>query len=75
MRKALVLLIILLVIGAYFIKTYNNLDLKKPKDLGTFVKVYSAWIYNLGVNVRDVTGYVTKKEWLPKNNSSNQSSN
>ena len=73
MKKIIVLAIIILILGAYFVKTYNNLDLKKPDDLQSFVKIYFGWIFTLGNNVKDVTGYATKKEWLPNNNSSNSS--
>ena len=75
MKKLIVLIIILLVIGAYFIKTYNDLNLKEAKDMKTFIKVYSGWIYNLVLNVKDITGYVIQKEWLPKNNTNSSSSN
>ena len=74
MKKIIVVLIVLLVIGAYLVKTYNDLDLKNPNDLKTFIKVYSAWIFNLGENAKDVTGYVSKKQWLPENNQTNSSS-
>ena len=74
MRKTIVIAVILLILGAYFIKTYNNLDLKKPDDLQSFVKIYFGWIFNLGENVKDVTGYAAKKEWLPQTNQSNSSS-
>ena len=67
------MIVILLIVGAYFIKSYNNLNLKEAKDLQTFIKVYSGWIYDLLINVKDVTGYVAKKEWLPKNSSVNNS--
>jgi len=75
MRKTIVIAVILLILGAYFIKTYNNLDLKKPDDLQSFVKIYFGWIFNLGENVKDVTGYAAKKEWLPQTNQSNSSTN
>jgi len=68
-----VLIIILLVIGAYFIKTYNNYNLKNKDDLISFIKVYSGWVYGVFVNVKDITGYTAKKEWLPKNNQTNTS--
>lgn len=68
MKKAIVLAIILLVIGAYLVKSYNNLDLKKPDDLQTFIKIYFGWVYTLGNNIKDISGYATKKEWLPKSN-------
>jgi len=73
MKKLIILIVILLIVGAYFIKSYNNLNLKEAKDLQTFIKVYSGWIYDLLINVKDVTGYVAKKEWLPKNSSVNNS--
>jgi len=55
------------IIAAYLIKSSNNLELKKPEDLKTFIKVYTRWIYNVALNIKDITAYVTKKQWLPEN--------
>ncbi|MBI2672509.1 hypothetical protein HYX16_06255 [Candidatus Woesearchaeota archaeon] len=71
--RLVVLILILLVIGAYFVKTYNNYNLKNKDDLISFAKVYSGWVYSVFTNVKDITGEVTKKEWLPKNNQTNSS--
>ena len=68
-------MVIILVIGAYLIKSYNNLDLKNPEGAKTFIKLYSGWVFNLGNNIKEITGYVAKKEWLPENNQSNRSTN
>lgn len=76
MKKIIVLLIIVLIIGAYLIKSYNELDLKKSDDVKIFGKIYFKWVHNLVTNIRDITGYATKKEWLPENiNSSNNNTN
>ena len=75
MKKLIVLALILLILGAYFVKEYNNLNLKKQDDLQTFIKIYFGWLYNLGSNIKDLSGYAAKKEWLPKDNQSNTSSN
>ena len=75
MKKIIVIGIILLLIGAYLVKSYNDLNLKETDDLQTFIKLYSGWVYNLIFNIKDVTGYATKKTWLPKdtNKTSNNS--
>ena len=67
MKKIIVIVLILLIIAAYLIKSSNNLELKKPEDLKTFIKVYTRWIYNIALNIKDITAYVTKKQWLPEN--------
>ena len=58
---------IIFVLVAYVVKTNNNLDLKKAEDVKTFIKIYSGWVYSTFSNIRDITAYVTKKEWLPEN--------
>ena len=63
------------VISAYLIKSHNNLELTKAEDLGTFISLYSGWVFNIYTNVKDVTGYATKKEWVPKDSANTTSSN
>ena len=74
MKKAIVLIIIILVIGAYLVKSYNDLDLKKSNDFKTFIKIYFGWVSNLFSNIKDVTGYATEKNWLPENSNPTNSS-
>ena len=74
MKKIAVLIIIILVFGAYLTKSNNDLNLKNQNDLQTFIKVYFGWVYDLVINVKDITGYATTKTWLPKNiNETNRS--
>ncbi len=75
MKKILIILLIILVISAYLVKSNNNLKLSDSKDLSTFISLYSGWIFNTYTNVKDITGYAIKKEWIPKSsaNSTNSS--
>ena len=74
MKKIAIFILIVLVIGAYLVKSYNNLDLKDSDDFKSFIKIYFGWVYDLITNLNEVTGYATQKDWLPKNNSDNSSS-
>ena len=75
MKKILVILLILIVITAYIIKSNNNLKLSNTDDLGTFISLYSGWIFNIFTNIKDVTTYAIQKQWVPENsrNSTNTS--
>ena len=67
MKKLIIALLIIFILVAYVVKTNNSLDLKKAEDLKTFIKIYSGWVYSTFSNIKDITSYVTKKEWLPEN--------
>ncbi|MEK6937118.1 MAG: hypothetical protein AABW58_03540 [Nanoarchaeota archaeon] len=75
MKKILIILLIIIVITAYIIKSNNDLNLSDSGDLAEFISLYSNWVYITYSNVRDVTGYAVKKEWIPKSstNSTNSS--
>jgi len=72
MGKILIGVIIFLVIGAFLIIKQNNLDLKEDsEDRVSFAKKFSGWLFNVGKNVKDLTGEATKQEWLPQENQDN----
>ena len=72
MRKITIAVILFLVIGALMVIKQNNLDLKEnSEDRVSFAKKFSGWIFNIGKNIKDLTGEATKQEWLPKENYDN----
>jgi len=72
MKKITIAIIIFLLIGAFMIVKQNNLDVKESsEDRVSFTKKFSGWLFNIGKNIKDLTGEATKQEWLPKENYAN----
>jgi len=63
MKKLIVVFILVLIIGGYFIKANYNLDLDNNSDKKTFVKVFTSWLGRLFTNFKDITAYTIKKDW------------
>jgi len=72
MRFILIILIILL-IGAFFIISNEHLSISKKENVKRFFNLYSNWLFNVFDNIKGLTANVINTRWLPKNNSSNQS--
>lgn len=68
-KKIIIGAIIVLLIGAYFIQKDTGLDTREQKT--SFVKGMFSWAGDLFVNIKDVTSYTTKKQWLPTNETEN----
>jgi hypothetical protein len=64
--KTLMIFLIFLLIGAFFIISGENLKINKNQDRALFFKSYAAWIDSLFLNSKSLGGYVVKLEWLPK---------
>ena len=63
--KTLMLLIMFLLIGAFFIISNQDVKLNNSENVGIFFKEYASWFDDLISNGRGVAGYVVKMEWLP----------
>lgn len=68
-KKIIIGVIIVLLIGAYFIQKDTGMDTKEQKT--NFVKGMFSWVGNLLGNIKDVTSYSIKKDWLPTNETEN----
>jgi len=68
-KKIIIGAIIVLLIGAYFIQKDTGLDTKEQKT--NFVKGMFSWVGDLFGNIKDVTSYSIKKDWLPVNETEN----
>jgi hypothetical protein len=67
MKKIILLFIILLIVGAYLIKTNNNLDVENKGDQKTFIKLFTDYIFQLFTNAKDLTTLAIQQTWLPEN--------
>ena len=63
--KIYIFIVMLLLIGAFFIISQNNLALKETGNLNKFISLYSAWIEIILDNSSGAVGYVVKMDWLP----------
>ena len=68
MRKLIILVLIVLIIGGYIIKSSYDLSLKDTEDRTTFVKLFSKWIFKLGKNIASLTSSAVKEDWSPIEN-------
>jgi len=60
-----VLILLFLLVGAFFIVSNNDLHLNSKYDLQKFVGLYYSWLSGLFDNLKVITGYVIKSDWLP----------
>lgn len=63
--KTIMIIIIFLLIGVFFIISNNNIKMDSVKNIDRFVDLYSQWIDGLLENGGIVSGYVVKMKWLP----------
>jgi hypothetical protein len=67
MKKLLVIIVLFLLIGGFLIIRRNSLDVKQDSsDRKEFLSEFTGWILKLGSNIKDVTSYTAKKDWLPE---------
>ena len=57
-----------LFIGALFIVSNNNLHLINLEERNVFYSNFYSWLSGLFDSVGQITGYITKSEWLPQTN-------
>ena len=66
MKKLIFVIVLFLILGGFLIVLNNDLDLEKKEGKKTLVLGFAHWVYNLGVNVKNVVGYAVGMEWLPE---------
>lgn len=66
MKKLIILFIILLIVGAYLIKTNQNLDLENKEDQKTFLSSFTNWLSKLFENAKEITSLAIKQDWIPE---------
>lgn len=63
--KTLMLAVMFLLIGAFFVISENHLALKENENIGKFFGLYNGWLSQVLDNAKGVTGYIVKMDWLP----------
>jgi hypothetical protein len=64
--KTLMLVILFLLIGAFFIVSNKCIKLDSKENFNYLLTEYGKWLDQLAKNSKSVTGYLTKMEWLPE---------
>jgi hypothetical protein len=64
MKLAMILIIVLLG-GAFFIVSNQNIKLNNNENINLFFEEYVKWIDGLIINGKSITNYIIKNKWLP----------
>lgn len=70
--KLSVILISILLIGALFIISNENLHLAKKEEANKFLKSYALWLASGILKIKSITLNVAKLDWLPSGNKGNE---
>lgn len=65
LKTMIIILIILIIIGAFIIKVDNNLNLENKEDGITLAKLTGQYVLKIGDNLYETTAYAVKKDWSP----------
>ncbi len=63
--KTIMIIVIFLLIGAFFIISNENIKLNSKENVNYFFSEYGEWFDKLIDNGRTAAGYVVKMDWLP----------
>ncbi len=64
--KIQMIIVKLLIIGALFIISNQNIHLMVPSEREIFLDSYSGWITDIIDKIVNITGHAVRLEWLPK---------
>ena len=67
MAKVFWAIVLFLILGGYLIKTGIDADLDKPEGQKPFIVEYGQWMFQLANNVKGISGFAIKQDWLPEN--------
>lgn len=65
--KIYMIIVMFLLIGAFYIISEKNLALRNSDSLEKFGVYYTSWLGSIIENLGYLTGYVVKLDWLPMN--------
>ena len=71
--RLVALFMLFLFLSAFFIISNENLALKDKDARMEFGRAYYIWVLGIFGNVKSISGYVIKAEWLPDRNITNKS--
>lgn len=64
--KIVFMVIIILLLGAFYIAREQGTNFKTLKGSWAFSKVYVKWIWQVGTNIKDLGTYAYHMKWLPQ---------
>jgi hypothetical protein len=64
--KIQIIIVKLIVLGALFIISNQNLHLAVASERAIFFDTYTSWFTNIIHQIAQITGYVVRFDWLPK---------
>lgn len=67
--KVWIILVLFLLLGAFFIISNENLHLSEKDEAMQFGRNYYSWFGDLFSSAKGVAGYAVKSEWFPSSNS------
>ena len=73
--KLIAIILVILVIGVWSIKSSYDLDLKESQDQKTLAVKTGSWIKNVGTSLVRTVGFATKQTWTPEKNETNSTIN
>jgi hypothetical protein len=71
--KIILIIVIFILLNAFFIISNYNLSLQKDANLGQFFLIYGSWILKVGNNIKGITGQAITQNWIPENITKNSS--
>lgn len=69
--KIAMVVVMFLLLGAFFIVSQNNLALNSSENVDKFVSRYIDWIGSFVGDITRLGGFVVKLEWLPESKPEN----
>ncbi|MBN2567277.1 hypothetical protein JXB02_04295 [Candidatus Woesearchaeota archaeon] len=66
MGKIFWIIVAFVLVGGWIIYSSYSIDLDDKADRMTFVKKMGGWLFGVGKNLKDLTGYMIKQQWLPE---------
>jgi hypothetical protein len=64
--KIILIIVLFLLIGAFFIISNEKIKLTSLKEYNRFIKLYGIWFGNVVENTKQVTAQVIKMDWFPE---------
>ena len=68
-NKIYLIIVIFLLMNAFFIISENNLKLNDSENIKIFTSSYVNWFKDIGNNLGTITGNVVNLTWVPTNSS------
>ncbi|MBI2628982.1 hypothetical protein HYW74_02780 [Candidatus Pacearchaeota archaeon] len=63
--KTILIILVFLLINAFFIISNNNLALNNSDNLASLATNYFNWLEKIGNNLTTITGNIIRLNWMP----------